>query len=529
MAVGSTVVITYDGTDITNRVLWSTARFEFQQNGVPGTFEITVKDVDHSNLFVTGKILELEIDGTLMVCGFGLVVVRAYPFGAMDTTNPDTTARYWRIQGADLNRLFDKRILHDPAHPTSQIDPRFTGADYDGDLIKLMCSDYLDLDLPTGLDLTTYVDNIMRGQDRGFSAGSSMAWHQQGDTFRQQVEEFTQFTGALYYFSADRALHHHAIEESVMRWGFSDKPNNGAITASPTTYQGSTIGPREIEATEDGSLLVNDAFIWGGSSWTQGVVFAEEDDATSITDHGLWQMAEVHIGEEGFGLQEGVDTRADLIVNGSPGAVGADQNRGLKYSQWSFKFAWFAHQVPTISGVRNHILPGYITQIELEVFGDGVDPLTQLLPCRSMTITFPSLDTDGNGYVRFDGQFGLQPSDPFTLWNFLIKKSKAPAPVVAIVDDSSDSTVYGAQGQFTPSPAFDGTTTVFTIPFGYIAGSSQFYLSVGGPSNGKLLFPGVDYTESDPINGEFTLIGALASSPPDSPDEALIQVRTLGA
>jgi len=518
MPVGSTVVITYNGTDITDRVLWTSARFEFQQNAVPGTFEMTVKDLDHTSVFVTGKELTLEIDGALQFGGFVLQVERTYPFAAMDTTDPDSVPRYWKLRGADYNRLLDFRVLRNTAAYTTQI-PNFHGSDYDGDLISLMFASYLD-SLGSGFDTTTFVDNIMRGQDRGYAAGAELAWNQQGDTARQQIEQFILFTGALFYIDAQKNFHHHAIEDTVMRWGFSDKPNHGGVTASPVEFQGATIGPREIIATEDGTPVVNDAFVWGGSSWTQGVVFARETNSASITDHGRWQKAEVLIGQEGFGIQAGVDARADLIVNGSLSAQSFGQNRGLKYPQYTYRFAWYAHDVPKISGVPDHVRPGYLSTISLEVFGDPGDPLVQLLPLRTVTITFPNLDKNGNGYVRYDGTFGLQPDDPYALWRFLLKggRQAVQQTVIAVVDDSSTSTVYGAFGYFTPAPVADGVTTVFTIAFGYIQKTTQVY------KNGLLLVRDVDYTESDPIAGEITFAVAPAFG-----DVLVVSCNTLSA
>ena len=500
---GSTVVIKYDGTDITTDVLFSSARFECQQNAVPGTWEFTVKDVAHTYSFVTGKEIELTIDGVKMVGGFLLQVGRGYPFSAMDTTtvDPGDTTRYWRLRGVDYNVLFDKRVLRNTTDYLHQI-PNFTGDKMDGELIKQLCADYLDV---TELDTVTFVDDIRPPFNGTPDATKQGAWLQQGSMWRKQMMDFTQFTGALFYIDANKNLHHHAIEDTVMRWGFSDTPNKAPITASPATYQGSTIGPREINAVESGEHMVNDALVWGGSQWagSGGTVFARETDAVSIAAHGRWQLAEVHFGEEGYKLQEGVNVRADIIVNGPPGAVAADQNRGLRYPQWTFGFAWFAHQVPTISGIPDHILPGYLSTITMETFEDGVNPLVQLLPLRSMVITFPDLDTTGKGYVRFDGQFGLQPDDPFTLWRFLLKnRQRIINPVLTVVDNSSTATLYGAIGHFTPDPTPNGTVTVFTVPFGYIAGTTNVYI------DGLIQTPVTDYTESDPIAGEVTFVSA---------------------
>jgi len=519
MPSGSIIVIDYDGTNITSSVLPGSCRFGGQLNGIPDTFEFTVKDVNHSMGFVTGRQVGLTVDGVKLYGGYVFQVSRTYPFAAMNTANPDTTARYWKVRGVDYNVLFDKRVLRNPANYLTQI-PNFSNSTMDGALIRQMWSDYIDT--PAGFDTDTFVDDIAPPYELDTDTG---AWLTQGSKARAQMEDFAAFNGPVWYFDADRNLHWHAIEDTVMRWGFSDQPNHNVITASPASYQGATIGPREIEATESGDHMVDDALIWGGSPLgsTSGVVFAREQDATQITDHGRWQLAELHFGELGYGIQAGVDERANVIVNGSPGAVGADQQRGLKYPQWQYKFAWFAHDVPLLSGVPDHIRPGYLATIELKVFGPSGSPLIQLLPLRNVTITIPSLDPTGKGYVRFDGLFGLQLDDPFTLWRFLLKQRRTGLSPVATTTGDSTSTTYGAYGEFEPTPAPDGSATVFTIPFGYIAGTTQVFRFPLGSPGGLLLRRNVDYTESDPAAGQVTIPGPLPSG-----DGLIIVCRTLG-
>lgn len=527
MPSGSTVVITYNGVNITNKVLWSSAWFESQHNAIPGTFEFTVKDLDHTFLAISGKEVTLTVDGVKLFGGYVLQVARRYPFPAMDTVTVDPTEvpRYWTLRGVDYNILFDKRVLRNTADYLHQI-PSLPSNTKAGPIIQQMWDDYIDT--PAGFDTTTFVDDSTTYPYNGGTTGvtgKKWAWMQQGTTAREQMADLVQFSGALWYFDADKNLHHHDIEDTEQRWGFSDAPNHGSITTSPAEFQGATIGPREIDATEDGAHLVNDAFVWGGSKWAGagGTVFAREQNATSQTDHGRWQLAETHFGELGYGIQDGVDNRADLIVNGSPGAAGADQNRGLRYTQWQFRFVWFAHDVPLLSGTPDHLRPGYLSTISLETFGPMGSPLVQLLPLRQVKITFPNLDPTGKGYVKFEGFFGLQPDDPFSLWRYILRNRRQAADtLVAVVDDSSDSTTYGAIAHLTPTPLPNGSATVFTIPFGYITGTTQVFLNTG--TGGLLQTPGSDYEESDPINGEITM-----TVPPPNGSSLLVTCRTLAA
>ena len=63
-----------------------------------------------------------------------------------------------------------------------------------------------------------------------------------------------------------------------------------------------------------------------------------------------------------------------------------------------------------------------------------------------------------------------------------------------------------------------GSTTIFSLPFGYITGSLTVFLT------GLLLRPGIDFTESDNVAGEFTM-----TSPPAGVDWLAATALTLDA
>jgi hypothetical protein len=514
MPSGSTVVIKYDGTDITSYVEFADATFEAAMNAVPGTFAFSCKDPSQALSFVTGKKITLDIDGVRIFGGYLTQVSRGYAFDADKVPGSPGAFknRIWKLAGVDYNILFDKRVLRRPADYLSQI-PTVVISQTDGQLIGTLCSSYLDL--PSGFDSTSFID--------GIKTFSSFAWEQQGTKWRVQMEDFVQWTAALYYIDGNLALHHHSIATTVKRWGFSDKPNNNGITASPATYQGATMGPREVDGVEDGSILVNDMFVWGGSPFagSGGTVFSRSTDATSETAHGVWQQSETDFGVQGFGLQAGVDARSTLVVNGSTDAISSQQNVGLKYPQWNFQFGWFAHDVPILSGVHNHLVPGELSTITLWVYSTdgGVTPLTQVLPMRSVRVTFPDLDHTGKGYVRFDGTFGLQHDDPFTLWRFLLQQQKLATSVAAIVgstDNSSTAFPFGSDGDFILTPNPGSGVTVFTAPAGYVAGTTTLLL------NGLGQRRGTDYLESDPEAGQITMTTAPVAT--DNPLELLCKV-----
>lgn len=494
---GAIVVIRLGGVDITDRVIFESANFESLLNAQPGVCEFTCLDPNQDFDPVTGDEITMDIDGVRLWGGYLTQFSRTHPFDAdLIPVDPnDYTKRYWILRGVDYNILFDKRVVRDTADYLHSI-PAIAGSTMDGSALRGLMSSYVDV--PSGFDVNTYVDDIVSVSSNGTSPWSYV---QQGTKIRDQFEQLSLRSAAVYYFDANKNLHYHAIEDTESRWGFSDTPNYTPITTSPNEFQDATYGFREVEATEDGTGYVNDALIWGGSEWagqSGGTVFARTQDATSQADHGRWQVGETHFGEPGFGIQAGVDARANAIVLGPPGADAYGQLKGLRYSQHSYRFVWHDKDVPSISGTKIHLQPGQLITVELSTFGQ-----TKLLPLRSIRISFPEGNPQNNTtYVRFEGQIGLQLSDPFTLWRFLIKRQNQPIPAVATVSSGSPSAPYGAQFSGAPTPATDSSTTVFTIPFGYIGGTTQVY------KDGILQ---VNYTESDPEAGEITFAVAPAT------------------
>ena len=291
---------------------------------------------------------------------------------------------------------------------------------------------------------------------------------------------------------------------------------------SPASYQGATYGFSKVEATEDGTYLANDVLVWGGSEWagSGGTVFHRSQNATSISDHGRWQHAETHFGETLYKSTAGVTAVADAIIDGPPGTDATGQQKGLKYPQWSFTFTWYSDQVPDLSGVPDHIRPGDLVTVNLSVFG-----VTKLLPVRTLRISFPDAfegdPATDDRLVQFEATFGLQLSDSFTLWRYVLKNQARVANTVytqAIVSDSSTTTSFGAAYSGVPTPTPNGVHTVFTIPFGYIPGTLSVYL------NGLVQRPGTDFTESDNEAGEFTMTSA-----PLSTDNLYVEAYTLSS
>jgi len=547
---GSVIQITYDdaGTplDITDDVIFEDATFEQQMNAVPGTFSFRVHDPSQSYDFITGREIRLLVDNVPLFGGYLMRVSMTYPFSADNTSSPGSYQnRIWRLEGVDYNILFDNRIIRKTTDYTTFV-PSKTGyakTTMDGQVLRLLLSTWSDF--PSGFDITTQVDDIVAVLPS--TSTVPFIYQQQGTKLRSQFDNQAAWANALFYISADKTVHYHTFERVQKRWGFSDDPNYAAISTS-SGYQNATYGFREVSGTEDGTLLVNDALIWGGASpASEDVLFARYQDAvasvssgahtyvqegavtpgSSIDVHGRWQIAETHFGESnsktGLGILSGVKQRANQIINGPPGGdpYGSGVLRGLRYPQWSFEFTWFASHVPLLSGSPDHIVAGDLVTIDLDTFG-----VSEMMPCRTVRITFPNLDETGKAYVQFRGEFSLQYSDSIALWKTIMgSRVTNQNATIRGVNESSLSTDYGDYGTFTPYESANGSRTLFSIKLttdslavGYIMRTTAVYV------NGLLKRQGVDYTETSPTNGTFTF-----TSPPAGGSVIIVTCRTLEA
>lgn len=487
----SNIVIRYNNIDITSRVIYKTARFAGQMAAQPGMFEFVCKDPNRTDTYVTGKEVTLDVDGVRLFAGYLTMVTRTF---AMPVDIVPTDARQWVLRGADYNILFDKRVIRQTTNYTGYIPP-LPGARWDGDLIKTLTATYLDI--PAGFNTTTNVQNVAVMNPEG----GDYSFNTQGTTWRQQMNDFIKLSFGVYYIDAAKILHYMPIEDTEASWGFSDTPNG-------TT----SIGPRDVVATEDASAMINDALVWGGATEFSGlesggmqgeVVFARHQNAASQSTHGRWQHGEADWGNPTFFDQQAVNNRAHGIVSGLPGSDPAENLiRGLKNPQWTIKATWFGRDVPG----NNHLWPGQLVTFNLSTFGTALNPI--VLPLRSVDISFPTKPDEVKvADVAFTGTFGIQLSDPWSIWahmKTLLSRRRSSGTAVAVATDSSTSTSYGGLGQYAPVPAANGTVTTFDLPVGgYISGTLQVYF------DGRLL-PASGYTvaEVSPSAGTFSITPA---------------------
>lgn len=544
-ASGSDILITYNGIDVTGDVLFEDATFEMQMNAVPGTCSFRVLDVNQTYSFVTGKEIRLFVDGVPMWGGYLRRINMTYPFPADDTSNPATyRKRIWQLEGADYNILLDNLILRKTSNYASHMpnEAGYAKDTMDGWALWKMLATFSDF--PSGFDITATRGDAVNIDDVTTvlpdTSTSTFHYVQQGTKLRQQFDELAKMAGAVFYIGAEKSVHYHAYEGVQKRWGFSDNPNRVALTASPVSYQNSDWAFHEVTGEEDGTLITNDAIIWGGSPLgSDGTVivarYQDEVDAltstastyiqhgsvvagSSIDLHNRWQTGEVHSSGAGYGVLKGVKARANTILNGPPGASGSGLLKGLRYPQWTFHFSWWAHNVPKVSGNHDHIRAGDILKVSLGVFG-----VEQFVPCRTVRVSFPELDPAGRPYVLMAGDFSLSYTDPIAMWKGVMGAAAAggtsttsQAVATNTYTDTSTVTIYGGTGVFTPVESPDGVRVVFTLPngIGYITGSLEVFL------NGLIQRSGIDFNET--TSGTFTFTSA-----PVSTDTVQIECRTM--
>lgn len=459
----STVVIEYDGTDITQYVLFSSARFECQSNAVPGTCSFSVKDQDRNLSFQPGKEVYLYVDGQKLFGGIVMRVGRQLAFPVDDTTQGISAVktRQWVIEAVDFNIWFDKRVLRYPPNYTKGIN--IPGPVWDGAFIRDEMWKYFDL--PEGLNDDQYVENIVLMPEGEISGEWGLM--AQGTKWRDQMDLIASYSSAVYYIDPDKYFHFHSLETASVDWSFVDKAPNGT----------SRIACREVSATQDGSMIVTDALVWGGLEVEEAIYFAREQNEDGIEQYGRWQLGEQRFsqGED----QLSVEHRAYALIYGPPGLDPNNTEAGLRFPLWRFRLAWFAHDMPQSGGIPQHIRPGNLVNITLYVMGQDGNPLHRFLPLRNMTVTFPQLAGGGETWVRFEGEFGLSYSDSRFLWAHILdrqRRSNTPV-IVGSTTNSSTQSQFGNFATLFPNEPTNGTRKVFTFPFSMLPDTVAVYVN----------------------------------------------------
>ena len=346
----STVVIEYDGSDITADVLIDQASFTGLVNGNPGTCSFKVKDLFQAYEFISGKELSLTIDGQRKWGGYVIRATKTYPLPVLDTTVNTDLPRYWEVNGVDYNILFSRRIVWDLDDGVSKLSWLYSPATYDDTIINDLFDNYVDT---TGLTRDSVqriahavLDLPGKDNDKGMIASAGFTW-------QQAMSSIARATGGVYYIDANKDLHYVDAEETTSAYVLTDTPGDGDIG-----YQGFTF-------LEDGSHLINDMHVWGAGTGSPNYVYSRSRDLDSIAEHGLWQGSLVTAG---LYRQASADIVADSYVYGTPQSL-----RGGKDDATTFTCRVFEPVYNT----------GEVVTWYCNVFGvDGE------LPIRRMVITF---------------------------------------------------------------------------------------------------------------------------------------------
>lgn len=545
MPTKSSITITYDGTDITDKVMFNTASFDINANATPGRFSFNVKDTGRDQSFQVGKEVTLTIDGKKLFGGYLWIVKRGYAFPVVDTTTiADVDQRVWQLQGSDYNILFDKLVIRDESNYTGIIR---VPEGYDKQIIASLANYF---DTPAGFDWTSRVQAIA---ELGIDDDSgNFKLPTQGTKFRDVMEGLRTRSAATYYIDADKKLVWTAVGDTEHPWGLTDR---GGVTDH--------IGVRDLSVEQNGTSMVTDALVWVGNE-----VYAESDSAqeegggqffyrfpdppandTSVegvqiwteaqeqrgidkqTKWGRWQHAEHNFGE-GNSKEKGARRAFQLVIGPSGTARGIEG--GLGQPLWEVNATWFGHDVPG----GNHIPAGYMVSLIFYALGASeTNPLVLFLPMRHCVVTFPQIPENPTGeetYVQFQGSFGIQYSDHRKLWKFMKKgrsetRNNLPDVVATetatsrvtendlVSEDGTPSTVEPTYYSILKLNGVRQTASVYSIGKAYIVGTTDVYV------NGLQYALQVNYSESDPDTGEITFNFDLLET-----DQVYVEARAAG-
>lgn len=342
--------IFYAGTDITRDVYIDECNFVSQVNGQAGTCVIRVKDPDQNKVFVVGENLDLEIEGQYMWRGFVSKVSYEFPFSYGNTT-PSGIAnqtRIIRIEGTDINVLFEKRWTFKKSDPTQgAITYKYDNVP-DVVAIKELVTNWLDLS-GDGIDVTTKVENVGTINTEEDASPFSPGW-----TWGQAMSSVAFLPVAIYYINPEKQLVYTDAETQNTDMVLSDRPS---LVSAPDTG----IGYREASYVLDSTHMVNDYLAWGAAGGSSSKVFKRETDQASIDQHNRWQGAKNYYS--GVYKQSTINKIADSVVNGSPQSHrgGADDTVQVTCSTYTpgffpgmkVRFISYAHGIDTVLPIRS--------------------------------------------------------------------------------------------------------------------------------------------------------------------------------
>lgn len=222
------IVIKVNGVDVTPIVRYADARFQSQVNGSAAPCFLAVRDLDHTQGFTTGHEITLDVDGVRRWTGFVTKIRRQYSSAVVDTTEPAETARWFAIDGVDLNILFQKRIVFNKGHPENGIlapPPGWRDAKHPDQwkaetpayvIVRHVLATRTDL-LADGVDLSgvTMLDSPNPDFAAAFTGAMTV-----GDFMRS----VNRLLGGIFYLTPTKRLMYHPVETATTNFYLTDTP-----------------------------------------------------------------------------------------------------------------------------------------------------------------------------------------------------------------------------------------------------------------------------------------------------------------
>lgn len=353
-----TTEVLIGGVDYGPHVVYEGAAFTARVNGAVGDCSFMVRDDGHAFNFTFGQEIQLKVDGTVRWGGWILRPQQVFALPVVPS--PTVSPRMWQIEGVDYNAVFDKRVLHDDAHPNRQWS--YDAGTWDDDVLN---------DVWDHFDMSGFTKDIHRvgtavldikgvtGRDGGEVAAG-------GFTLRDVFTAVARNTAAIFF----------CTPEKVVTYLDSDSQTT-SLTITDTPSGGDDVAYREAQIVEDATAMCNDALVWGAGYGSQSIVFARLASPSSIDAHGLWQVGQF---TGGVYRQASVNAIASSMVNGSP-----DAHRGGKYAKRSVIVSTFDDRVSIGDVVAFHC-SSFLLPTPTPSHDD-------VLPVREMLITFPAVST----------------------------------------------------------------------------------------------------------------------------------------
>lgn len=346
------ITIRLNGVDITSDVIFQDARFTSMANGNVGTCEFRIRDLLHIyHTIKAGQRITVDVDGDRVWAGYVAQKNPGYFFEARDCSCPQTVPLYYRVVGADINILLNRRFLFDLVNPSNPVLEAFPAETPDDEVIKYYVEHYLDL-TDDDIDFETLVEHVgTPSVDQEISEGAGITWN--------QFMAFVAYnTGSVWYIDPDRKLVYTDVDTPNAPFEISDNPGPGQV------------GCQNMTALFDGTRLMNDALVWGAGGGSNQLVLGRVTDSASIAEHNLWQVGRVAAG---VWKQATADRTASTYVNGSP-----QSQRGGKIDRHSVECTVYE--------------PGLRVAQKVHFYSDVFD-YDEVIPIRILVMTFPTPDS----------------------------------------------------------------------------------------------------------------------------------------